>query len=109
MNVYNMLAQYYDLLYGNENKISEECVFLENVFHKFCKQKPVDVLDIGCGTGSHSIVLANRNYRMVGIDQSKNMIEEATRKSRNTKNFFFKVQNMKEIDFTKKFDCRNEI
>ena len=105
MNAYNMLAQYYDLLYGNENKISDECDFLENVFHKFCKQKPVDVLDIGCGTGSHSIVLANRNYKMAGIDQSKNMIEEAKRKSQNTKNFFFKVQNMKEINFTKKFDC----
>jgi len=105
MNVYHQLAQYYDMLYGNENKISDECNFLENIIEQFCQQKPLDILDIGCGTGSHSIVLANRNYRMVGIDQSKKMIEEAIRKSKHTKNAFFKVQNMKKIQFPKKFDC----
>jgi SAM-dependent methyltransferase len=93
------------MLYGNENKILDECDFLENVFEKFCQEKPIDILDIGCGTGNHSIVLADRNYRMVGIDQSKNMIEEAIRKSQHTKNVLFKVQNMKKIRFSKKFDC----
>lgn len=105
MNVYHQLAQYYDMLYGNKNKILDECNFLENVFKKFCQQKPLDILDIGCGTGNHSIVLADRNYKMVGIDQSKNMIDQATRKSQHTKNVLFKVQNMKKIQLSKKFDC----
>jgi len=105
MNVYYQIAQYYDVLYGNEDKILAECNFLEDVFEKFCKQKPSDILDIGCGTGNHSIVLADRNYRMVGIDQSKNMIEEAKKKAQHRKNILFIVQNMKKIQVQKKFDC----
>ena len=105
MSVYHQMAKYYDMLYGNEDKILDECNFLEHVFEKFAKQKPTDILDIGCGTGNHSIVLVDKNYRMVGIDQSKNMIEEAKKKSQNMKNILFMVQDMKKICVQKKFDC----
>jgi len=35
------------------------------------------VLDVGCGPGRHSIELAQRGYRVVGIDPSEAMIEAA--------------------------------
>lgn len=35
------------------------------------------ILDIGCGTGRHSIELAKRGYRMTGVDLSAGMLEEA--------------------------------
>lgn len=35
------------------------------------------VLDIGCGTGRHSVALAQRGYRMTGIDLSAGMLAEA--------------------------------
>jgi ubiquinone/menaquinone biosynthesis C-methylase UbiE len=41
---------------------------------------PGDVLDIGCGTGSLSLLLAQRGHRVVGIDLSPNMVEHARRK-----------------------------
>jgi SAM-dependent methyltransferase len=99
------MAKYYDMLYGDKDKILDECNSLEDIFEKFCKKKPLDILDIGCGTGNHSIVLAGRKYRMVGIDQSKNMIEEARKKSEHLKNVLFLVQDMKRIHAQKKFDC----
>lgn len=37
------------------------------------------VLDIGCGTGRHSVALAQRGYRMTGIDLSAGMLAEARR------------------------------
>jgi cyclopropane fatty-acyl-phospholipid synthase-like methyltransferase len=35
------------------------------------------VLDMGCGTGRHSVELAQRGYRMTGVDISSGMLAEA--------------------------------
>lgn len=37
------------------------------------------VLDIGCGTGRHSVELSRRGFRCTGIDQSPDMLEIARR------------------------------
>jgi len=37
------------------------------------------LLDIGCGTGRHSIELARRGYQITGIDLSSGMLAEAQR------------------------------
>ncbi|MFJ2031808.1 class I SAM-dependent methyltransferase [Streptosporangium sp. NPDC087985] len=41
---------------------------------------PVDVLDLGCGTGSLSLLLAEQGHRPVGVDLSPLMVEQAQRK-----------------------------
>ena len=40
------------------------------------------ILDVGCGFGRHSIELARRGYRVVGIDPSAAMIAEARKRTR---------------------------
>ncbi|WP_433237159.1 class I SAM-dependent methyltransferase [Streptosporangium sp. CA-135522] len=41
---------------------------------------PADVLDLGCGTGSLSLVLAEQGHRPVGVDLSPLMVGQARRK-----------------------------
>jgi cyclopropane fatty-acyl-phospholipid synthase-like methyltransferase len=40
------------------------------------------ILDVGCGTGRHSVELAKRGYRMTGIDLSSGMLAEAAKVAR---------------------------
>jgi ubiquinone/menaquinone biosynthesis C-methylase UbiE len=43
---------------------------------------PADVVDLGCGTGSLAVLLAEEGYRVTGIDLSAKMLERATAKAR---------------------------
>lgn len=42
--------------------------------------RPADVLDLGCGTGSLSALMAHRGHRVTGVDISPNMVERARHK-----------------------------
>ncbi|MCU4740099.1 class I SAM-dependent methyltransferase [Halobacteria archaeon AArc-m2/3/4] len=41
-----------------------------------------DVLDVGCGTGTHALSLASRGHRVTGIDISSRAVERAREKLR---------------------------
>ena len=41
---------------------------------------PVDVLDVGCGTGTLSLLLATAGHRVTGVDLAPRMVEQAGRK-----------------------------
>jgi len=67
--------------------------YLEEPFTKYTKEEiefllkelnlPVGskILDVGCGVGRHSIELAKRGYKVVGIDISQRMIEKARKRA----------------------------
>ncbi|MBI4651329.1 methyltransferase domain-containing protein [Candidatus Desantisbacteria bacterium] len=68
----------YDYFYKDKD-YEKECDFLESIFEKF-SYKPKTILDIGCGTGGHALVLAKRGYDIVGIDRSIHMLNIAKQK-----------------------------
>jgi SAM-dependent methyltransferase len=45
-------------------------------------EPPVDIADLGCGTGSLSVLMAELGYGVTGIDLSARMIERAAAKAR---------------------------
>jgi len=71
-----------------------ECDFIEREigFNKFLR-----ILDIGCGTGRHSIELSKRGYNITGIDLSDSLLARAREKA--------EKQGLK-IDFLK-YDARD--
>jgi 2-polyprenyl-3-methyl-5-hydroxy-6-metoxy-1,4-benzoquinol methylase len=66
-----------------------------NHYHRFLlKQLPAEcktVLDIGCGTGEFSRLVAKRCEMVVAIDLSPNMIEVAKQRSKKFSNINFQV------------------
>lgn len=69
-------AAAYDELYHDKD-YTAECDLIETVFRS-CGSGPVTrVLDLGCGTGSHAVRLAERGYQVVGVDRSADMLERA--------------------------------
>lgn len=79
MSAYEALAGAYD---GLTNDIDYEglCDYLETVLQMSGK-KPRDLLDLACGTGSVSVLLAARGYRVLGADISEEMLTVAAQKA----------------------------
>lgn len=72
-------AAAYDALYRDKD-YEGECDYLEALFLKHgCK--PESILDLGCGTGGHALVLSHRGYEVVGVDRSPAMLAIAREKS----------------------------
>ncbi|MDI6891226.1 MAG: class I SAM-dependent methyltransferase [Thermodesulfovibrionales bacterium] len=72
-------ATAYDALYQDKD-YEKECDFIEAIFKKY-KCKPKTILDLGCGTGGHALILAKRGYKVTGIDRSSSMLEIARKKA----------------------------
>ena len=96
--------QWYETLFENYAKKYDdevftqgtvgECDFIENDLNF---NKTLKILDVGCGTGRHSIELTKRGYAVTGIDLSETQLALAREKA--------KTQNLK-IDF-RLHDARN--
>ncbi len=61
------------------------------------KQEQNTVVDLGCGTGIMTGILADAGYDMIGIDLSEEMLEEA-RKRTGDKDILYLCQDMREFE-----------
>jgi len=78
---YESLFENYALKYDNEvftQGTSGECDFIES---EIAHEKILKILDVGCGTGRHSIELSKRGYQVTGIDLSDSQLKRAREKS----------------------------
>lgn len=73
-------ARAYDALYESKDYESE-CDLLLDVLRSAGGPNVRRVLDLGCGTGSHDLVLAERGLDVVGLDRSADMTAVARQKA----------------------------
>lgn len=79
MSAYETLASAYDGLTSDIN-YAKTLSFLEAILDqdKIC---PHTVVDLACGTGSMSLLLAQKGYQVIGVDISEEMLTEAAFKA----------------------------
>jgi SAM-dependent methyltransferase len=63
------------------------------------------VLDLACGTGRHSVLLARRGAFVVGVDQTDAYLKEARRAARGLPNCLFARGDMRRLPFKGEFDA----
>jgi 2-polyprenyl-3-methyl-5-hydroxy-6-metoxy-1,4-benzoquinol methylase len=106
------MKQWYEKLFENyAKKYDEEC-FTQGTFGEcdfieketgFDKSKRI--LDIGCGTGRHTIELAKRGYDVTGVDLSKAQIARAREKSAaQNLETRFEIQDARSLTFSHEYD-----
>ena len=97
-------AAAYDALYTDKDYV-KECDYLEALFAKH-RSRPKTILDLGCGTGGHALILAKRGYQVVGVDRSASMLEIARRKAKTEGCAIDFVEgDITGISFPRKFDA----
>lgn len=75
MTVFGNYSRYYDLLYRDKDYIGE-AKFIHRLIQNYAA-KAQFILELGCGTGNHAILLAKEGYSIHGIDLSEEMLQQA--------------------------------
>ena len=93
---YDAIASVYDQL-NRELDYEAWADFFERCFARFLLSPPELVLDLACGTGRMTRVLARRGYDMIGVDGSASMLSEAYNRREGEK-ILYLCQDMREFE-----------
>ena len=105
MTVFRKYADFYDSLYEDKN-YKQECNFVKHIFEIYGEKEVKSILDIGCGTGSHALPLADMGYAVTGVDFSENMLDIAQKKvADQKKSIAFVQQDIRHLKLPQKFDA----
>jgi SAM-dependent methyltransferase len=83
MSIFGAYAHFYDALYQDKD-YNAECDFLAAIFARYAPGPIRTILDLGCGTGGHALLLAQRGYQVTGVDRSEEMLAIAQAKATST-------------------------
>jgi SAM-dependent methyltransferase len=93
-------AQFYDMLYKDKDYESESNYIISLI--KKYNPEAKSILDLGCGTGRHAELFSNKGFIVLGVDQSKYMLNEAMNRKNN--NLDFIEGDVRFLKLDKKFD-----
>ncbi len=79
---YALLFEDYANQYEKESFVHGTQGEVDFIESEIARDRSKRILDIGCGTGRHSIELSKRGYEVTGIDLSMNMLSKARANAR---------------------------
>lgn len=95
---YSILAKWYDKLMEDFDYKSLSSYYCDAI-KKYAPQAPKQLLDLGCGTGTISILMAEQGYDVTGIDLSNEMLSLASAKANaNNLRIKYACENMAYLD-----------
>lgn len=99
MDAYTSFAEVYDMFMDNI-PYAVWCQYLVALLQEYGVPNGL-VLDLGCGTGTLTRMLALRGYDMIGVDISEGMLEIAVQRSHETgpeSEILYLLQDMRELE-----------
>lgn len=94
MDAYTSFAQVYDLFMDNV-PYEEWGEYLDRTFKEYGIEKGL-LLDLGCGTGKLTKIMAQKGYDMIGVDYSYEMLDIARETS--DESILYLMQDMREFE-----------
>jgi 2-polyprenyl-3-methyl-5-hydroxy-6-metoxy-1,4-benzoquinol methylase len=106
------MTQWYEQLFANyANKYEQEPFTkgttgeVDFIEKEIGHDKSVRILDIGCGTGRHSIELARRGYRVLGVDLSEAQLKKARENAAQAQvAIHFAAADARKLNYNNEFD-----
>ena len=97
MSSYESFARVYDLFMDNI-PYEEWCAYLTGLLQEYGVTDGL-VLELGCGTGNMTQLLAQKGYDMIGVDNSMDMLEIAMeKKEEEGQDILYLLQDMREFE-----------
>ena len=97
MEAYTSFAEVYDTFMDNV-PYEEWAEYLAELLREYDIEDGL-VLDLGCGTGSLTEILATKGYDMIGADGSAEMLEIAMeKKAQSGHDILYLLQDMREFE-----------
>ena len=104
MNYIGEFANLYDKIFAKKNYL-QEINFVRDVYNFFGALDLKNILDFGCGTGTHSYLLSQEvDADIVSFDISHDMISRANEKYGNSKKCTFHSDKNEILNYNNKFD-----
>jgi ubiquinone/menaquinone biosynthesis C-methylase UbiE len=107
MEIFESYAHYYDLLYQDKDYVGEVNFVLKML--KSYVPNASKILELGCGTGAHAVLLAKQGYQIQGIDFSEEMIQQANHRLQQLSNDIidsvqFTIGDIQEVRLNQKYE-----
>jgi SAM-dependent methyltransferase len=105
--VFGQYSQYYDLLYKYKD-YQGEADYIEKLINRHSPSSE-SILDLGCGTGRHAVLMAEKGYSIHGVDLSHEMLQLAENSKEQLepevqKRLTFSHENICKVKLDQKFD-----
>lgn len=102
-NFYDALAMYYDTMQSDMDP-EAWADFISMLIGRHSGIKTESITDLGCGTGSVTVALAEKGYSMTGLDSAEEMLAQATAKD-GAEKVLWSAQDITAFDIGGKSDC----